>query len=158
MPFTVDQRPKEDFGAGLSPALSPQAWGPKMLKSERNIFESWMFSWLQIYSSYCMTHLHVVLGLKSHLLYIKNGHTDVCLFVRPSVGMWRANGIPNPYTDLDEIFHAHPNLSKEGFGPGLTPACSPLGPGGLETLKAEGHILKMFSRLQISPCSARYLS
>jgi len=43
-----------------------------------------------------------------------------------SVGMWRGNGNPNPCTDLDEIFHAHPHLTKDGFGPGLTP--SPLGP------------------------------
>jgi len=35
--------------------------------------------------------------------------------------MWRANGNPNPCTNLDEIFPAHPNLSKEGFGAGLTP-------------------------------------
>jgi len=39
--------------------------------------------------------------------------------------MWRAYGNPNPYTDLDEIFYAHPHLSKEGFGAGLTPAPSP---------------------------------
>jgi len=48
----------------------------------------------------------------------KNGRTDVCL----SVGMWRVNGNPNPWTDLDEIFHAHPHLSKEGFRLGLTAA------------------------------------
>jgi len=35
--------------------------------------------------------------------------------------MLRANGNPNPYTNLDEIFYAHPHLSKEGFGAGLTP-------------------------------------
>jgi len=35
--------------------------------------------------------------------------------------MWRANGNPNPCTDLDEILHAHPHLSREGFGAGLTP-------------------------------------
>jgi len=35
--------------------------------------------------------------------------------------MWRANGNPNPCTDLDEILHTHPHLSKEGFVPGLTP-------------------------------------
>jgi len=56
-------------------------------------------------------------------LYIY-GRTDVCLFV----GTWRANGNPNPYTDLDEILHPHPHLSKEGFGAGLTPC--PLGLGG----------------------------
>jgi len=41
----------------------------------------------------------------------------------------------------------------------LTPAPSPLGlGGGLETLKAEGQIFKMLSRLQTNPGSARYLS
>jgi len=39
--------------------------------------------------------------------------------------MWRANGNPNPCTDLDEIFHAHPHLSKEGFGASLTPPPPP---------------------------------
>jgi len=34
--------------------------------------------------------------------------------------MWRANGNPNPCTDLDEIFHARPHLTKEGFVAGLT--------------------------------------
>jgi len=72
--------------------------------------------------------------------------------------MWRANGNPNPCTDLDEIFHTHPHLSKEGFGPGLTPTPSPPGPRGLKTLKAEGHIFKMLSRLQINPGTAGYLS
>jgi len=41
--------------------------------------------------------------------------TDVCLSVG-IVGMWRANGNPNPSTDLNEILHTHPHLSKEGFG------------------------------------------
>jgi len=48
----------------------------------------------------------------------KNGHTDVCLFVCWYVD--RTNGNPNPCTNLDEIFHALPHLSKECFGP-LTP-------------------------------------
>jgi len=43
-------------------------------------------------------------------------------FVCLSVGMWRANGNPNPCTDLDEILHTHLHLSKEGFGAILTPA------------------------------------
>jgi len=30
--------------------------------------------------------------------------------------MWRANGNPNPFTDLDKILQVHPHLSKEGFG------------------------------------------
>jgi len=51
--------------------------------------------------------------------------------------MWRAKGNPNPCTDLDEILHTHAHLSKEGFGPGLTPAPSHPGPRGLETVKAE---------------------
>jgi len=45
--------------------------------------------------------------------------------------MWRANGNPNPCTDLDEILHTHPHLFMEGFGAGLTPApslCEPWGP------------------------------
>jgi len=63
---------------------------------------------------------------------------SVCLFV----GMWRANGIPNPCTDLDEILHTHPHLSKEGFGTGLTPAPAPPGPGGPKILKAEGDIFE----------------
>jgi len=41
----------------------------------------------------------------------ENGRTNVCL----SDGMWRVNRNPNPCTDLDEILHAHPHLSKEGF-------------------------------------------
>jgi len=46
--------------------------------------------------------------------------------------MWRADGNPKPYTDLDEIFHAHTRLSKKGFGAGLTPSPSNLGLGGLK--------------------------
>jgi len=80
------------------------------------------------------------------------------LFVCPSVGTWRANGNPNPCTDLDEILHTQPHLSKEDFGPGLTPVPSSPGPQGLENLKAEGHIFKMLSRLLINPGSAGYLS
>jgi len=47
-----------------------------------------------------------------------------------SVGMWRANENPNPCTDLDEILHAHPHLTKEGFGAVLIPALSTPWPGG----------------------------
>jgi len=39
--------------------------------------------------------------------------------------MWRANGNPNPCTNLDKTLQAHLHLSKEGFGPGLTPAPHP---------------------------------
>jgi len=80
------------------------------------------------------------------------------MFVCLSVGTWRTNGNPNPCTEFDEIFQAHPHMSKEGFGAGLTHSPLPLGPGGLQTLKAEGHIFKMLSRLQIYPGSAGYLS
>jgi len=80
------------------------------------------------------------------------------MFVCLSVGMWKANGNPNTCTNLDEILHTHPHLSKEGFGPGLTPATLPPGPWGLETLKADEHIFKMLSRLQINLGSAGYLS
>jgi len=72
--------------------------------------------------------------------------------------LWRGNGNPNCCTDLDEILHTYPHLYKEGFGPGLTPAPSPPGPGGLETPKAEEHIFKMLGRLQINPGSTGYLS
>jgi len=40
------------------------------------------------------------------------------------------NENPNPCTDLDEMLHAHPHLSKEGFGTGLTPTPSPPGAWG----------------------------
>jgi len=63
----------------------------------------------------------------------KNGRADVCL----SVGMWRANGNPNPCTNLDYILHTHPHMPKEGFGAGLTPL--PYEPGGPEILKADKH-------------------
>jgi len=57
------------------------------------------------------------------------------MFFCLSVGMWRANGNPNPCTNLDEILHAHPHLSVEGFGAVLTTP----GPGQPKTLIAEGH-------------------
>jgi len=59
-----------------------------------------------------------------------------------SVGRWRANGNPNPCTNLDEILHAHPHLSKEGFGPGLTPPPHPLGLGGLKPQKLKDTFLR----------------
>jgi len=51
----------------------------------------------------------------------------VQMFVCPSVGMWRANGNPNPCTDLAEILQAHSFVSKEGFDAGLTPPPTPWG-------------------------------
>jgi len=54
------------------------------------------------------------------------------MFVCMSVGVWRANGNPNPFTHLDKILQ----LCKEGFSAVLTPAPSfPAGPGEPETLK-----------------------
>jgi len=73
----------------------------------------------------------------------------VCL--SDSVGMWRADGNPNPCIDLDEILHTQPHLSKEGFRAGLTLPPPPSGSGGLETLLAEGHIF-----LQNKRCSSGY--
>jgi len=48
--------------------------------------------------------------------------------------MWRAHGNTNPCTHPNEILQAHLHLSKAGVGARLTPAPSPLEPGGLETL------------------------
>jgi len=67
----------------------------------------------------------------------------VCLFVC----WWRANGNPNPCTDLNEILHTPTHLSKKSFGPGVTPAPLSLRPRGAWNPKAEGHIFKMLSRL-----------
>jgi len=58
----------------------------------------------------------------------------VQMFVCLSVGMWMANGNPNLSTNPYEILQAHLHLSNEGFGGSLTPAPSPLEPGGPETL------------------------
>jgi len=65
------------------------------------------------------------------------------MFVCPSVVMWRAIGNQNPCTNLDEILHAYPYLSKEGFGGGLTPAPSPrLGLGDLKPYKLKDTFLQ----------------
>jgi len=57
-----------------------------------------------------------------------------------------------------------PDLSKEGFGAGLTPAPSLPGPGG-KTLQAEGHIFenclqnkRCSAVCKLTPGSAKYLS
>jgi len=62
----------------------------------------------------------------------------VQMFVCLSLGIWRANGNPNPCIDLDEILHAHSYLSKEGFDAGLTTSPSHPWAWGPETLKPEG--------------------
>jgi len=92
------------------------------------------------------------------MIYLNSIAFTVQKLVTPLFGMWRANGNPNPCNDLDEILHTHPHLSKEGFSPGLIPAPLFPEPRGLETLKAEGHIFKMLSRLHINPGNAGYLS
>jgi len=48
--------------------------------------------------------------------------------------MWRANGNPNPCTDLDEILHTHPYKSKESFGASMTCPLPPAWDWGFETL------------------------
>jgi len=57
----------------------------------------------------------------------------------------------HPYTDLEEILHRHPHLSRKGCGEVFTQA-TPAGPGGPETLKAEGNIFEKC--LQNKKCSA----
>jgi len=102
--------------------------GPETRKAEEHIFENCLQN--KRGSAGCILTL-AVRGLSAISLYI-NGCTDVCLFVCLSIGMWRANGNPHPYTDLDEIFHAYPHLSQEGFGAILTHARIPLGLEGLK--------------------------
>jgi len=66
--------------------------------------------------------------------------------------MWRANGNPNPCTDLDEILHPHPHVSKEGFGAGLTPTPSSAWAWRPKISKTKGNIFE--KRLQNKRCSA----
>jgi len=91
---------------------------------------------LEFHASFFSNQKYQVNTLSSIYIY-KMG---VQMFVCFSLGMWRVNGNPNPCTDLDEILHPYPHLSKEGFGTGLTH--TPSQTGGHETLKAEGIILK----------------
>jgi len=39
--------------------------------------------------------------------------------------MWRANGNPSPWTNLDEILNAHSYLFREDFDAGLTSPSHP---------------------------------
>jgi len=88
----------------------------------------------------------------------------VQMYVSLSVGMWRDNGNPNPYSDFNEILQAHPHLSKEGFGVGLTPLLPHLDLGGLIPFQLKATVLKTFTkqkmltRMQMNPGSAGYLS
>jgi len=66
--------------------------------------------------------------------------------------VWRANGNPNPSTDLNKILHAPPHSSKEGFDTFLNPDPHPPGHRRLETLEAEGHVIE--NCLQNKRCSA----
>jgi len=66
----------------------------------------------------------------------------VQMFVCLSVGVWRANGNPNPCTDVDEILYAHPPPVLEKFWCRFAPFPLGPGPGGPKTLKAEGHIFE----------------
>jgi len=70
--------------------------------------------------------------LQSSIFYIyKNRWAYRCLFVCLLV----CGGLMEIQTNLDEILHKHPHLSKEGFGLGLTPAPSSPGPHELENLR-----------------------
>jgi len=67
------------------------------------------------------------------ILYIYKWHTDICLFVCLFVcwcveGSWKYKPLHQSWWN----FHAHPHLSKEGFGAGFTPYPSPVGLGGLK--------------------------
>jgi len=76
----------------------------------------------------------------------KNGRTVVCL----SFGMWRANGNPNPFNDLDEILHPTSPPVQERFWCRFDTL--PLGPGQPKTQKAEGNIFE--NCLKSKGCSA----
>jgi len=87
------------------------------------------------------------------------------MFVCLSAGMWRTGGHPNPCPRRDKILRPRPRLSEEGFGVDLTQAPHLPGPGGPETLKAEGRPFenclqnkKVLSRSQIIPGSVGYRS
>jgi len=84
----------------------------------------------------------------------------VQMFVCPYVSIWRANGNPNPCTDLDQIFTHIPTFPRE-VSVQVYPAPHPLGLRGLKPYKMKGPYFtkqKMFSRLQINPGSAGYLN
>jgi len=54
-------------------------------------------------------------------------------------------------------FCTHIPICPRRFWCRFDPLPFPPGPGGLETLKAEGHIFKRLSKLQINPGIAGYL-
>jgi len=100
--------------------------------------------------------------LLSYLIYIssltyKNGRTDVCLFVCLSVGGGPME-FQTPATILMKFSTHIPTCPRKFLVQIWPPPPSPPGPRGLETLKAEGHIFKMLSRLQINLGSTGYLS
>jgi len=72
----------------------------------------------------------------------------VCL----SVGMWRANGNPNPCTDLDKFCFHIPTCPRKVLVQFWTRPPHPPGPRGPETLEAEGHIIE--NCLQYKRCPA----
>jgi len=82
--------------------------------------------------------------LKQEMVVLAKNLSSICIkmglemYIPLSVGILRANGNSNPCTDLNEILHTYPHLSKEGFGP--------------ETLKAEEYIFE--NCLQHKRCSA----
>jgi len=56
------------------------------------------------------TIFYLILLSINQSIYIKMGKQ---MFVCPTVGMWRANGNPNPCTNLDEILHTHPACPRK---------------------------------------------
>jgi len=67
----------------------------------------------------------------------------VQMSVCPPVGMWRANGNPNPYTDLDEIFTHIPKKVLVQVWPQLHP---PEPGGGLKHKNMKETFLKTVSK------------
>jgi len=85
-------------------------------------------------------------------MYIKIGvQMYACLFVCPSVGMWRANRNPNPLMKFCTIIPTCPRkVLMQGWPP-------PSHPWAWVAWNCKSWRTKMFSRLHINPGSAGYL-
>jgi len=73
-------------------------------------------------------------------LHFTGTYRCLTVYLYVSVRMWRANGNPNPCTDLDKILQAHPHQPR--FWYSLDPDPLPPWPGWPETLKAEERFSK----------------
>jgi len=87
------------------------------------------------------------------IIYLMGVQMAVCLLVCGGL-----TEIQTPAQILMKFSTHILNCPKKVLVAGLNPATSHLGLEGLETLKAEGHIFKMLSRLQINLGNAGYLS